>query len=61
MTVYKESTPKWLLDKRVNSVAVGSDIFPEHNDPVFLDYHERLVKGQVAIACSQPGESLPTS
>jgi hypothetical protein len=44
VSVYKGSTPKWLLDKGVNSVAVGSDIFPDYNDPVFLDYHERLVK-----------------
>lgn len=44
MSVYKGSTPKWLLDKGVDSVTVGSDIFPDHNNPVFLDYHERLVK-----------------
>ena len=44
MTVYKGSTPKWVLDKGVDSVAVGGDIFPDHNHPVFLDYHERLVK-----------------
>jgi hypothetical protein len=28
----------------VDSVAVGSDIFPDHNDPIFLEYHERLVR-----------------
>jgi hypothetical protein len=44
MSVYKGSTPKWLLDKGVDSVSVGGDIFPDHNNPVFLDYHERLVK-----------------
>ena len=44
MTVYKGSTPKWVLDKGVDSVPVGGDIFPDHNHPVFLDYHERLVK-----------------
>lgn len=44
MTVYKGSTPKWLLEKGVDSVAVGSDIFPDHNSPVFLDYHERLLR-----------------
>ena len=44
MSVYKGSTPKWVLDKGVDSVTVGSDIFPDHNNPVFLDYHERLVK-----------------
>jgi len=44
MTVYKGSTPKWLLDKGVDSVTVGSDIFPDHNNPIFLDYHERLLR-----------------
>jgi len=44
MSVYKGSTPKWVRDKGVNSVTVGTDIFPDHNNPVFLDYHERLVK-----------------
>jgi hypothetical protein len=44
MSVYKGSTPKWLRDKGVDSVAVGTDIFPDHNNPVFLDYHERLLK-----------------
>jgi hypothetical protein len=44
MSVYEGSTPKWLRDKGVDSVAVGGDIFPDHNNPVFLDYHERLVK-----------------
>ena len=44
MTVYKGSTPKWLLDKGVDSVAVGGDIFPDHNNPLFLDYHERLLR-----------------
>ena len=44
MSVYKGSTPKWLLEKGVDSVAVGGDIFPDHNNPVFLDYHERLLR-----------------
>ena len=44
MTVYKGSTPKWLLDKGVDSVAVDGDIFPDHNNPLFLDYHERLIR-----------------
>jgi hypothetical protein len=29
MTVYKGSTPKWLLDKGVDHVGVGDDIFPD--------------------------------
>ena len=44
MTVYKGSTPKWLLDKRVDSIAVGGDIFPDYNNPVFLEHHERLLR-----------------
>jgi len=44
MSVYKGSTPKWLLDKGVDSVAIGGDLFPDHNNPVFLDYHERLLR-----------------
>jgi hypothetical protein len=44
MSVFEGSTPQWVLDKGVASVAVGGDIFPDHNSPVFLDYHERLVK-----------------
>jgi hypothetical protein len=44
MSVYKGSTPKWLLDKGVDHVVVGKDIFPDHNNPLFLEYHRRLVK-----------------
>jgi Domain of unknown function (DUF4832)/Beta-galactosidase len=44
MTVYKGSTPKWLLGKGIDSVAVGGDIFPDYNNPLFLDYHERLLR-----------------
>ena len=44
MSVFEGSTPQWVLDKGVGSVAVGGDVFPDHNNLVFLDYHERLVK-----------------
>lgn len=44
MSVFEGSTPKWVRDKGVDSVTVGGDIFPDHNNAVFLDYHERLVK-----------------
>jgi hypothetical protein len=44
MSVWKGSTPKWLLDKGVGSVAVGGDIFPDHNDPLFLERHELLLR-----------------
>jgi hypothetical protein len=44
MSVYQGSTPQWVLDKGVDSVALGGDVFPDHNNPVFLEYHERLVR-----------------
>lgn len=44
MSVYQGSTPRWVLDKGVDSVRVGGDVFPDHNNPVFLEYHERLLK-----------------
>lgn len=44
MSVYKGSTPRWLLEKGVDSVTIGRDIFPDHNNPVFLSYHERLLR-----------------
>jgi hypothetical protein len=36
--------PRWLLDKGVASVKLGDGAFPDFNNPVFLDYHERLIK-----------------
>jgi len=44
VSVYKGSTPQWVLDKGVESVAVNDGVFPDHNNPVFLEYHERFVK-----------------
>jgi len=44
MSVYEGSTPKWLLEKGVDSIAVRGAIFPDHNNPLFLHYHERLVQ-----------------
>ena len=44
MSVFEGSTPQWVLDKGVASVATGGDTFPDHNNAVFLEYHERLVK-----------------
>jgi hypothetical protein len=44
MPVYKTSTPKWLLDKGVAHVEVDEGVFPDHNDPAFLRFHERLIK-----------------
>jgi len=38
-------TPRWLLDKGVASVKLGGDgVFPDFNNPIFLDHHERLIK-----------------
>src|SRR5262249_42218885 len=36
--------PPWLLEKGVASVKVGEGIFPDFNNPTFLDYHERLIR-----------------
>ncbi len=44
MSVYKTSTPKWLLDKGVGHIEVDQGVFPDHNDPVFLRFHERLLE-----------------
>ncbi|MBI2895253.1 MAG: DUF4832 domain-containing protein [Deltaproteobacteria bacterium] len=43
MTVFASSTPQWLLDLGVASVAVDDGTFPDHNDPQFLEHHERLL------------------
>ena len=41
---YKTGTPQWLLDKGVGSVKESDGIFPDYNNPIFLDYHERLIR-----------------
>lgn len=41
---YKTGTPKWVLDKGVGSVKESDGIFPDYNNPIFLDYHERLIR-----------------
>ncbi|MGZ8394299.1 MAG: DUF4832 domain-containing protein [Nitrospira sp.] len=41
---YKTGTPQWLLDKGVASVKESDGIFPDYNNPIFLDYHERLIR-----------------
>ena len=41
---YKTGTPQWLLDKGVGSVKESDGIFPDYNHPIFLDYHERLIR-----------------
>ena len=41
---YKTGSPQWLLDKGVASVKESDGIFPDYNNPVFLDYHERLIR-----------------
>ncbi len=41
---YKTGTPQWLLDKGVGSVKETDGIFPDYNHPIFLDYHERLIR-----------------
>ncbi len=41
---YKTGTPQWLLDKGVASVKESDGTFPDYNNPIFLDYHERLLR-----------------
>ncbi len=41
---YKTGTPQWLLDKGVGSVKETDGIFPDYNHPIFLEYHERLIR-----------------
>jgi hypothetical protein len=41
---YKAGPPQWLLNKGVASVKESDGIFPDHNNPIFLDYHERLIR-----------------
>ncbi len=36
--------PQWLLDKGVASLKVSGGIFPDYNNPIFLNYHERLIR-----------------
>lgn len=46
MPVWQTSTPKWLLQKGVDFVNVDdgqSSVFPDHNNPIFIDYHARLL------------------
>jgi len=40
----KTGSPRWLLDKGVASVQVRGGVFPDYNNPIFLDYHERLIR-----------------
>lgn len=44
MPCWEGSSPQWLLDKGVASVAASDGVFPDHNSPLFLEYHERLVR-----------------
>lgn len=44
MSEYRSGSPAWLLAKGVSSIAVGGGRFPDYNNPIFLDYHEKLIK-----------------
>ena len=44
VTEYRTGTPQWLLEKGVASVPTSSGPFPDYNNRIFLDYHERLIK-----------------
>lgn len=54
MVEYKAGSPQWLLDKGVASVPVGGGTFPDSNNPIFLDYHERLLKAFGARYAGSP-------
>lgn len=44
MPCWEGSTPQWLLDMGVDSIEASDGTFPDHNSPVFLEHHERLVR-----------------
>ena len=54
MVEYEAGSPQWLLDKGVASVPVGGGTFPDSNNPIFLDYHERLLKAFGARYAGSP-------
>jgi hypothetical protein len=37
-------TPAWVLEKGVGAVKLSKGSFPDFNDPVFLDYHGKLIR-----------------
>lgn len=39
-----DSTPSWLIDMGVDSIAVQDGSFPDHNHSLFLQYHQQLIK-----------------
>lgn len=41
---YKSGTPRWLLDKGVANIKESDGVFPDYNNPTFLEYHRRLLK-----------------
>jgi hypothetical protein len=44
VTEFENGSPLWLLDKGVASMKETDGIFPDYNNPVFLEYHDRLIK-----------------
>jgi len=54
MTEYKVGSPGWLLHKGIGSVAVDGGIFPDYNNPTFLQYHEKLIKAFGARYAGSP-------
>lgn len=44
MSEYQSGSPAWLLAKGVAVVNVGDGRFPDYNNAIFLEYHERLIK-----------------
>ncbi len=54
MTDYKHGSPQWLIDKGVPTVPVRRGTFPNYNNPVFLHYHEKLIKAFGARYAGSP-------
>ncbi|HEY6084682.1 MAG TPA: DUF4832 domain-containing protein [Nitrospira sp.] len=44
MAEYRNGLPRWLLEKGVANVPVVGGTFPDYNDPIFLDAHEKLLR-----------------
>ena len=44
MAEYRSGSPTWLLDKGVATAPAGSGLFPDYNNPIFLQYHEKLIR-----------------
>lgn len=44
MTEYERGSPEWLLQMGVDWVKEWDGVFPDYNNPTFLEFHEKLIK-----------------